>query len=144
MWPSNIRWHHWRVIFVSEDGLAPDWCQAITQTNADTLSIGLSGTNFSEILIKVQNRFQCVKKVDLHIRLTPFSSVARQSNSLQREITLFSSGTGTSSRQPLSFLKSWILVKNLSNKRRNSSTRTWEKNSSDIFSRSIVKDIWTN
>ena len=38
----------------SGNGLLPSWHQAITLTNADLLWIRLSGTNFSEILIKIQ------------------------------------------------------------------------------------------
>ena len=38
-----------------DNGLSPIWRQAIIQTNARILSIGLLGTNFSEILIKIQN-----------------------------------------------------------------------------------------
>ena len=34
--------------------ITPIWCQAITWTNVDLLSIGPLGTNFSEILIEVQ------------------------------------------------------------------------------------------
>ena len=37
----------------SDNGLLPVQHQAITSTNADLLSIGPLGTNFSEILIKV-------------------------------------------------------------------------------------------
>ena len=39
----------------SGNGLSPVRRQAITWTNADLLSIGPSGTNFSEIWIKTQN-----------------------------------------------------------------------------------------
>ena len=39
----------------SGNGLSPVWCQAITWTNADFLSTGPLGTNFSEIQIKMQN-----------------------------------------------------------------------------------------
>ena len=44
-------------IIGSDNGLPPDWCQAIIWTNAGTLSIGPSGTNFSEISIKFLNSF---------------------------------------------------------------------------------------
>ena len=37
------------VIIGSGNGLAPVWCQAITWTNADLLSIGPSPTNSCEI-----------------------------------------------------------------------------------------------
>ena len=40
-------------IIGSDNGLSPDWRQAIIWTNAGILSIGLSGTNFSEIVIKI-------------------------------------------------------------------------------------------
>ena len=36
-------------------GLSPVWCQFITRTDADWLSIGPFQTNFSEILSKTQN-----------------------------------------------------------------------------------------
>ena len=38
----------------SDNGLAPNRCQAIIWTNTGLLSIGPLGTNFSEILIKIQ------------------------------------------------------------------------------------------
>ena len=38
---------------VSGNGLLPVWHQAITWTNADSLSTGLQGTNFSEIWIRI-------------------------------------------------------------------------------------------
>ena len=38
----------------SDNALSPIWCQAIILTNAGSLSIGLLGTKFSEILIKIQ------------------------------------------------------------------------------------------
>ena len=40
-------------IIGSDNGLSPDWCQAIIWNNAGILSIGLLGTNFSEIWIKI-------------------------------------------------------------------------------------------
>ena len=39
-------------IIGSDNGLSPDWCQAIIWTNAGILLIGPLGTNFSEILIE--------------------------------------------------------------------------------------------
>ena len=39
----------------SDNGLSPIWCQASISTNAKILSIGPLGTNFSEILIRIQN-----------------------------------------------------------------------------------------
>ena len=39
----------------SDNGLSPIWHQSITSTNAGLLSIQTSGTNSSEIRIKVQN-----------------------------------------------------------------------------------------
>ena len=39
----------------SDNGLSPIRCQAIIYTNAGLLLIGPLGTNFSEILIKIQN-----------------------------------------------------------------------------------------
>ena len=44
-------WHH----ISSGNGLQPVWRQTITWTNADVLSIGPLGTNFSEIRIKIKN-----------------------------------------------------------------------------------------
>ena len=38
----------------SDNGLSPDRCQAIIWTNAGILLIGPLGTNFSEILIRIQ------------------------------------------------------------------------------------------
>ena len=38
----------------SDNGLSPEWRQAIIWTNAGILLIGPLGTNFSEILIKIQ------------------------------------------------------------------------------------------
>ena len=40
-------------IIDSDNGLSPDWCQAIIWTNAGLLLIGPLGTNFSEILIEI-------------------------------------------------------------------------------------------
>ena len=37
----------------SDNSLSPGWCQAIIWTNSGILLIGLSGTNFSEILIGI-------------------------------------------------------------------------------------------
>ena len=39
-------------IIGSDNGLSPDWCQAIIWTNARILLIGSLGTNFREILIE--------------------------------------------------------------------------------------------
>ena len=41
-------------IIGSDNGLSPVRRQAIIWINADLLSIGILGTNFSEILIKIQ------------------------------------------------------------------------------------------
>ena len=41
-------------IICSDNGLSPERRQAIIQTNAGILLIGLLGTNFSEILIEIQ------------------------------------------------------------------------------------------
>ena len=40
-------------IIGSDNGLSPDWHQAIIWTNADLLLIGPLGTNISEILIEI-------------------------------------------------------------------------------------------
>ena len=37
-----------------DNGLQPDWCQAIISTNVGILSVGHMGTNFSEIFIGIQ------------------------------------------------------------------------------------------
>ena len=55
-----------RVRIGSDNGLSPLWHQAIIQTNAGLLSIGLLGTNFSEILIKIQT-FSFTK---MHLKLS--------------------------------------------------------------------------
>ena len=64
-WPNAALLTHWgRVTHIcvckltiirSNNGLSPDRHQAIFWTNAGLLSIGSLGTNFSEILIKIQN-----------------------------------------------------------------------------------------
>ena len=41
-------------IIGSDNGLSPEWRQAIIWTNAGILLIGTLGTNFSEILIEIQ------------------------------------------------------------------------------------------
>ena len=45
----------------SGNGLLPVWHQAITWTNADILSKGPSGTNFSEIIIRIQLKMSLSK-----------------------------------------------------------------------------------
>ena len=40
-------------IIGSDNGLSPDWCQAIIWTKAGLLLFGPSGTNYSEILIEI-------------------------------------------------------------------------------------------
>ena len=42
------------IIIDSDNGLSPEWRQAISWTNAGILLIGPLGTNFSEILIEIQ------------------------------------------------------------------------------------------
>ena len=54
------------VIIGSGNGLSPIWCQAITWTNVNFLSIDPSGTNFSEILIKTHN-FSFMK---MHLKMS--------------------------------------------------------------------------
>ena len=41
------------IIVGSDNGLSPDWCQAIIWTNAGILLIGPLGTNFGEILFAI-------------------------------------------------------------------------------------------
>ena len=52
------------VIIGSGNALSPVQCQAITWTNADLLSFGSLGINFSKILIKIQNfsSWKCIWK----------------------------------------------------------------------------------
>ena len=47
---ASVNW----VSIGSDNGLSPSRRQAITWTNADLLSIGPLGTNFSEIRIKIE------------------------------------------------------------------------------------------
>ena len=64
-WPNAASVTHWGrithicvcklTIIGSNNGLSPDRHQVIFWTNAGLLSIGSLGTNFSEILIKIQN-----------------------------------------------------------------------------------------
>ena len=42
------------VNIVSGHGLLPVWCQTITWTNDDLLSVGAMGTNLIEILVIIQ------------------------------------------------------------------------------------------
>ena len=50
----------------SSNALSPPLCQAITWTNADRLSIRPSGTNFSEILIKIQD----LSFMEMHLKIS--------------------------------------------------------------------------
>ena len=43
-----------KAIIGSNNGLPPDWSQAIIWTNAVLLSVGPLGTNFSQIVLKIQ------------------------------------------------------------------------------------------
>ena len=52
-------------IIASDNGLSPGRCQAINWNNAGILSIGLLGTNFSEILIEILTIF--FKKMRLKV-----------------------------------------------------------------------------
>ena len=47
-------------IIGSDNGLSPEWCQAIIWANAGILLIGTLGTNFSDILNKI-HAFSCKK-----------------------------------------------------------------------------------
>ena len=51
----------------SDNGLLPEWLQAIIWTSAGMLSIGPLGANFSEILIGIQN-FSIRK---MHLKMSP-------------------------------------------------------------------------
>ena len=53
------------IIIGSNNGLSPGWGQAIIWTSAGLLSIGPLGTNFSYILIKLQN-FSVMK---MHLKM---------------------------------------------------------------------------
>ena len=60
----------YRISIGSDNGLAPIRCQAIIETNAELLSIGLLGTNYSESLTKRQN-FSLIKmqlKISSHLQ----------------------------------------------------------------------------
>ena len=50
-------------IFGSDNGLSPLWCQAIDLIRAGLLLIGPLGTNFSEILIKIQQFFHKIDSI---------------------------------------------------------------------------------
>ena len=52
-------------IIGTDNGLSPEWCQAIILTSACTLIIGPLGTNVSEILIGIQ--MFSFKEVDLKV-----------------------------------------------------------------------------
>ena len=54
-------------IIGSDNGLSPDWCQAIIWTNDGILLIGPLGTTFSEILIEIHTF--SAKKMQLKCRL---------------------------------------------------------------------------
>ena len=56
-----------RVSIASANGLSPIRRQAIIWTNAGLLSIGPLGTNFGEILIKIQN----VSFTTMHVKISP-------------------------------------------------------------------------
>ena len=56
-----------RVSIGSNNGLVPNRHQAIIETNAGLLSIEPFGTNFSEIVIKIQN-FSFTK---IHLNISP-------------------------------------------------------------------------
>ena len=61
-------------IIGSENGLSPDWRQAIIWTNAVILLIGTLGTNFSEILSKIYTfSFKKMHLKTLSAKLRPFS-----------------------------------------------------------------------
>ena len=53
--PPSAAYMHKQVSFGSDDGLSPIRRQATISTNAGLLSIRPLRTNFSEILIKIQN-----------------------------------------------------------------------------------------
>ena len=55
-----------RVSISSGNGLSPVRCQAITWTNADLLSIGPLGTNFSEIQIEIEN----ISFMKMHVKMS--------------------------------------------------------------------------
>ena len=79
-------------IIGSNNGLSPDQCQAIIWTNDGILLIGSLGTNFSEILIKIQTFFQenafenvvCkMEAICLDLNMLKNSSAALLAQSLQ-------------------------------------------------------------
>ena len=56
----------------SDNGLSPVRYQAITWTNADLSSIGLQGTNFSEVRIKIQNFSFMKMRLKMSVKLLLF------------------------------------------------------------------------
>ena len=48
-------------IIVSDNGLLPGWCQAITWTDDRILLIVPLGINFDEILFEIEKRFYTMK-----------------------------------------------------------------------------------
>ena len=63
-----------RVSTGSNNGLSPGRRQAIVYTNAGLLSIGPLGTNFSEILVKIQNFLFTKMHLKLsYVKWRPFS-----------------------------------------------------------------------
>ena len=56
LWLSDNIWHQWALSWsVQVNGLSPVWCQAITLTKADLLSMGPLAINFSEIWDKIKS-----------------------------------------------------------------------------------------
>ena len=66
---ASVNW----ISIGSDNGLSPIRRQAIIQTNARSLSIGLLGTNFIEILIKILNfSFTKMQLKILSVKCQPF------------------------------------------------------------------------
>ena len=60
--PCDVIWQHKLVVIGSGNGFKPVWCQAITQTNAELLSIGPSGQ--TEEKIYQDTEISCLQYVD--------------------------------------------------------------------------------
>ena len=68
----------------SNNGLSPIWRQAIIETNAGLLSIGPLGTNFNEILIKIQNfSFMKIQLKISSAKWRPFCQVGDEFNQVE-------------------------------------------------------------
>ena len=86
-------------IIVSDNGLSPEWRQAIIWTNAGILLIGTWGTNFSEILIEI-HPFS-FKKMHLKMSSGKWRPFCLGLNVLNRKVTTVKEGCQTGNLQCL-------------------------------------------